>query len=50
MTVKDIIQQVESSLGRQSEKYMFRLINDGLKEIIQIIIMHGITMMIDLLL
>ena len=33
MTVKDIIQQVEMTLGRQPEKYMMRLINDGLNEI-----------------
>ena len=33
MTVKDIIAQIESIAGRQSEKYMMRLINDGLNEI-----------------
>ena len=33
MTVKDIIQQIENIGGRQSETYMFRLINDGLNEI-----------------
>ena len=33
MTVKDIIEQIEISFGRQSEKYMYRLINDALNEI-----------------
>ena len=33
MTVKDIIQQVELTMGRMPEKYMYRLINDGLNEI-----------------
>ena len=33
MTVRDIISQVESIAGRQPEKYIMRLINDGLNEI-----------------
>lgn len=33
MTVKDIIEQIEISFGRQSEKYIMRLINDGLNEL-----------------
>ena len=33
MTVRDIISQVESVAGRQPEKYIMRLINDGLNEI-----------------
>ena len=32
MTVKNIIEQVEQLFGRQSEKLMFRLINDALIE------------------
>ena len=33
MTVKDVIGQVEAVFGRQPEKYMVRLINDGLNDI-----------------
>ena len=33
MTVKDIIEQIEVTHGRQSANYIFRLINDGLNEI-----------------
>ena len=33
MTVRDILEQVEAIGGRQSHKYIFRLINDGLNEI-----------------
>ena len=33
MTTKDIIGQVEKLFGRQSEKYMFQLINDALDDI-----------------
>ena len=33
MTVKNIIEQVEKVFGRQSEQYMYRLINDALNEI-----------------
>jgi hypothetical protein len=33
MTVKDIVEQVEVLFGRQSHKYIFRLINDGLLDI-----------------
>ena len=33
MTVKDIIQQVEITLGRQPSAYIIRLINDALNEI-----------------
>ena len=33
LTVKDIKSQIEHVFGRQPEKYMFRLINDGLNEI-----------------
>ena len=33
MKVKDVIQQVEKTLGRSPEKYMLALINDGLEEI-----------------
>ena len=33
MTVKNIIEQTEQIFGRQSEQYMFRLINDALNEI-----------------
>jgi hypothetical protein len=33
MTVKNIIEQVEKVFGRQSEQYMYRLVNDALNEI-----------------
>ena len=33
MTVKNIIEQIEKAFGRQSEAYMYQLINDGLDEI-----------------
>ena len=33
MTVKNIIDQTEKMFGRQSEQYMYRLINDALNEI-----------------
>ena len=33
MKVKDIISQVEMSMGRQPEGYLMRLINDGLLDI-----------------
>ena len=33
MTVKNIIDQIELLYGRQSEQYMYRLINDGLLDI-----------------
>ena len=33
MTVKNVIEQVEKLFGRQSEAYMYQLINDGLNEI-----------------
>ena len=33
MTVKNIIEQTEAMFGRQSEQYMFRLINDALNEV-----------------
>ena len=33
MTVKNIIEQTEVMFGRQSEKYMFSLINDALNEV-----------------
>ena len=33
MTVKDIVTQVESLFGRNPEKYIHRLINDGLMDI-----------------
>ena len=33
LTATEIIQQVERLVGRQPEKYMFRLINDGLLDI-----------------
>ena len=33
MKIKNIIQQLEHLYGRQSEKYVMELINDGLKEI-----------------
>ena len=33
MTVKDIVEQIELAFGRQSEKYIMRLINDSLNEI-----------------
>ena len=33
MTVKNVIEQVEKIFGRQSEKYMYQLINDALDDI-----------------
>jgi hypothetical protein len=33
MTVKNIIDQVEKMFGRQSEQYMYQLINDALDDI-----------------
>ena len=33
MTVKNIIEQVEKIFGRQSEQYMYQLINDALDDI-----------------
>ncbi len=33
MTVKKVIEQVEHLFGRQSEQYMFQLINDALLDI-----------------
>ena len=33
MTAKQIIQQIERVFGRQSEQYMFQLINDALDDI-----------------
>ena len=33
MTAKNIIQQIEKMFGRQSEQYMFQLINDALDDI-----------------
>jgi len=33
MKVKDLIGQIEHSLGRQSHNYLFSLLNDGLDEI-----------------
>ena len=33
MTVKNVIEQVEKLFGRQSEKYMYQLINDALDDI-----------------
>jgi hypothetical protein len=33
MTVKNLISQVENIFGRQSEQYMFRLVNDALLEL-----------------
>ena len=33
MTAKNIIDQVEKMFGRQSEQYMFQLINDALDDI-----------------
>ena len=33
MTVKNIIEQIEKMFGRQSEQYMFQLINDALDDI-----------------
>ena len=33
MIVENIIEQVEKMFGRQSEQYIYRLINDGLNEI-----------------
>ena len=33
MKIKDVIQQVEKTLGRSPENYLIALINDGLEEI-----------------
>ena len=33
MTVKNIIEQIEHLFGRQSETYMYQLINDALDEV-----------------
>ena len=33
MTAKNIIEQIEKIFGRQSEQYMFQLINDALDDI-----------------
>tara|TARA_Y100000593_G_scaffold56558_1_gene105488 strand:- start:1212 stop:1496 length:285 start_codon:yes stop_codon:yes gene_type:complete len=33
MKVKDIVQQIERSMGRQPDKYIMRLINDALLDI-----------------
>ena len=33
MTTKQIIQQIERTFGRQSEQYMFQLINDALDDL-----------------
>ena len=33
MTVKNIIDQIEKMFGRQSEQYMYQLINDALDDI-----------------
>ena len=33
MTAKNIIEQIEKIFGRQSEAYMYQLINDGLDDI-----------------
>ena len=33
MTAKNIIEQIEKMFGRQSEQYMFQLINDALDDI-----------------
>ena len=33
MTVKNLISQIEKALGRQSEAYMYQIINDGLLDI-----------------
>ena len=33
MTVRNIISQIEKTLGRQSEAYMYQIINDGLIDI-----------------
>jgi hypothetical protein len=33
MTVKNVIEQIEKLFGRQSEQYMYQLINDGLDDI-----------------
>jgi hypothetical protein len=33
MTVKSIISQIEKMFGRQSEAYMYQIINDGLLDI-----------------
>ena len=35
MKVKDLVGQIEHSLGRKSHKYLFSLMNDGLDEIAQ---------------
>ena len=32
MTVKNLVQQIEMVYGRQPEEYMYRLINDGLRD------------------
>ena len=33
MTVKNVIEQIEKLFGRQSEQYMYQLINDALDDI-----------------
>ena len=33
MTAKNIIEQIEKIFGRQSEQYMYQLINDALDDI-----------------
>ena len=33
MTVKNIISQIEKTFGRQSETYLYQLLNDGLLDI-----------------
>ena len=33
MTVKNVIEQIEALYGRQSEQYMYQLINDALDDI-----------------
>ena len=33
MTVKNVISQIEKTFGRQSETYMYQLLNDGLLDI-----------------
>ena len=33
MTVKNIIEQIEKMFGRQSEQYMYQLINDALDDV-----------------
>tara|TARA_Y100000401_G_C8320631_1_gene225051 strand:+ start:994 stop:1275 length:282 start_codon:yes stop_codon:yes gene_type:complete len=35
MKIKDLVSQIEHSLGRKSHKYLFSLMNDGLDEIAQ---------------